>query len=495
MRPSPSRYDAIVIGTGIGGSAAAALLAAGGLRVLILEKNPRIGGSCSYYEKHGFHIDMGTHMFSRGDRGPLGTVQRLAGVQKRIRFVQPRDLVLARGPGIDLTFPRDPHRWPAALLRAAYQARIRPWDVPPILRFFSAVMRMRPHEIDALNDTPMMEFVLRYTDDPRLVVAFGFLLGLYFVLPLDQVSAGEGIWCFQHMVKNNRLSYPIGGAVTVPQTFIDSARARGAALLTHCPVQRIVVNGHGRVREVVTRDGRSYRAPVVVSTSSLRSTVLSLVGEKHFPTAFVGRVKDIKGSSIAVQAKIGLDRQVLKAGCLVGGWSEEITIHSVKVDDVQRMYGLVQSGRIPAATPIYAPIPTNFDASLGPKGKQLITACAVAPTTDVALKDDPKAWTSNMIETLKRMVPEIVPHIEWVQTFSVRFIEKWIGKQFGPAISTGQVVGQVGAHRPPVRTPVQGLYVCGDGAGGRGVGTELAAQSAIECARAIQQDWHNGLLG
>ncbi|MBI2060824.1 MAG: NAD(P)/FAD-dependent oxidoreductase [Nitrospirae bacterium] len=494
MRNSPSKYDAIVIGTGLGGCAVGSALAAAGLRVLILEKNPRIGGSCSYYEKRGFHIDIGTHLFSRGHRGPLGEAQRRAGVKKRVRFVQTREMVLARGPGLDLTFPRDPHRWPAALLRAAYQVRLKPWEVPPIVRFFTAVMRLRPHEIEALDDVPMMDFVLRYTRDPRLVAAFGFLLGLYFVLPLEEVSAGEGIWCFQRMVWDNRLSYPIGGSVAVPRALLEAARGHGAEVVTHCGVERIRLNSHGRVTGVVARDGRDFCAPIVISTSSLRTSVLGLAGEKHFPREYVRRVKEIRGSSIAVQAKIILDRPVLKAGCLIGGWSDEMTIRTMKVDDLKRVYGQVQKGQLPAATPIYAPIPTNFDPQLGPKGKQLITACAVAPTTDVTLENGPKEWTANMVETIKAMAPEIVPHIEWVQTFDVRFIERWIGKQYGPAISTGQRVGQVGKRRPPVRTPIRGLYFCGDGAGGRGIGTELAAQSGLECADAVIQDRLNGLL-
>jgi len=83
-RGNLSPYDVIVIGTGIGGSAAAGLLARAGLRVLALEKNPRLGGSCSFYEKRGFHVDWGTHMFSRGHRGPLGAVQR------RLAIVRPK---------------------------------------------------------------------------------------------------------------------------------------------------------------------------------------------------------------------------------------------------------------------------------------------------------------------------------------------------------------------------------------------------------------------
>ena len=50
MAPSP---DAIVIGTGIGGSAVAALLASHGKTVTVLERNPFVGGRCSSYEKEG----------------------------------------------------------------------------------------------------------------------------------------------------------------------------------------------------------------------------------------------------------------------------------------------------------------------------------------------------------------------------------------------------------------------------------------------------------
>ena len=73
-------------------------------------------------------------------------------------------------------------------------------------------------------------------------------------------------------------------------------------------------------------------------------------------------------------------------------------------------------------------------------------------------------------------------------------IEKWIGKEFGPAVSTGQTPDQVGRKRPPVYTPVRGLYLAGCNAGARGVGTELAATSAMECVDRILADLGRDIL-
>ena len=129
---SPSRYDTIVIGSGMGGTSAAALLAKAGLRTLLLEKNPRLGGSCSYYEKRGFHIDYGTHMFSRGWKGPLGAVQRRLGIprERRVRFVRTRDIAVLRGAR-SASGPGTPTGWcmarPTRCPGCSWIAMVTPW--------------------------------------------------------------------------------------------------------------------------------------------------------------------------------------------------------------------------------------------------------------------------------------------------------------------------------------------------------------------------------
>jgi len=54
-----AHVDALVVGAGIGGLAAAIRLAAAGRTVRVLEKNPHPGGKCDFLQKDGFHFDLG----------------------------------------------------------------------------------------------------------------------------------------------------------------------------------------------------------------------------------------------------------------------------------------------------------------------------------------------------------------------------------------------------------------------------------------------------
>ena len=484
---------AVVIGSGIGGSAATLLLAHAGIPVTLVEKNRRLGGSCSGYEKKGFKIDIGTHMFTRGDRGPLGGVLRHVGRAGEIDFVRTRDISEIRFPARDgrgltcIPVPADVHRMPRFCLELARALEL-PWrEAVRAARLFAHVLTMTDEEVDAWNDRTIEDFVQRFTSHAPTLGVFGFLLGLYFILPYWEVSAGEALWCFRRMARDNALSYPRGGSIAIPSTYVRLARELGAEVRIGTGARRILVE-RGRVRGVELSDGTVLPANVVVSTSSLRTTVLGLVGPEHFPQAYVDRVHTLRGSFIAVQAKIALDRPLVSAGSIVGGVGESVDLFGVSTSDIKGMFTSLQRGEVPPVVPFYCPVPSNFDSSMAPPGQQLLTVCAVAPTSDVPLRDGARVWQDAMMRTIERVVPGLAEHAIFVDRFSVAFIEKWIGKEFGPAVSTAQTPDQVGARRPPVWTPLRGLYLAGCNAGARGVGTELAAASAMECVDRILVD-------
>jgi phytoene dehydrogenase-like protein len=491
---------AVVVGSGIGGSAATLLLADAGIPVTLVEKNRRLGGSCSGYEKQGFHVDIGTHMFCRGNKGPLGDVLRRAGEDGAIDFVRTRDIAELRffQPNDPhrvqaVAVPADLHRMPRFAVELALALDLSVTEAIRAARLFTHILTMSDEEVERWDDKTIEDFVTPFTDHAPTLAVFGFLLGLYFILPYWEVSAGEALYCFRKMARDNALSYPKGGSIAIPETYARLAQKRGAEVRTGTGVKRIVVRD-GRVSGVELADGTLLPADIVVSTSSLRTTVTSLVGREHFPTAYVDRALAIKGSYIAVQAKIGLRKKLVEAGCLVGGVGDDIDLSSVGADDMKKMFQHLVRGEVPPIVPFYCPVPSNFDPGLAPPGHQLLTVCAVAPTSDVPLTSPPSAWEEAMLEAIRRVVPGLDEHAVFIDTFGVEFIEKWIGKEFGPAVSTGQTPDQVGRKRPPVYTPVRGLYLAGCNAGARGVGTELAATSAMECVDRILADLGRRIL-
>jgi prolycopene isomerase len=490
---------AVVVGSGIGGTAATLLLARAGIPTTLLEKNRRIGGSCSGYDKQGFHVDIGTHMFCRGPKGPLGDVLRRVGEDGAIDFRRVRDIAELRfpsRPGMNVAsafgvaripVPSQLRRMPRFAFDLARAANLTVPEAVRAGRLFAHILTMSDREIAEWDHRTVEDFLVEYVDHAPTIGLFGFLLGLYFILPYWEVSAGEALWAFQRMARDNWLSYPRGGSIAIPATYTRIAEELGAEVRTGVGVKRIKIEG-GRVRGVELSDGTLVPATIVISTSSLRTTVTRLVGESHFPDAYVDRAKKIRGSYIAVQAKIALKTKLVDAGAIVGGVGEEIDLFQVTTGDMKEMFAAVTRGEIPPVVPFYCPVPTNFDDTLAPPGCQLLTVCAVAPTSDVALKDPGPAWEEAMLRTIRRVVPRLDENMIFCDRFSVDFIEKWIGKDFGPAVSTGQTPDQVGSRRPPVYTPVRGLYLAGCNAGARGVGTELAAASAMECVDRILAD-------
>lgn len=72
-----SEYDVIVIGSGIGGLVTATQLAAKGVKVLVLERYLIPGGSAGYFEREGYHFDVGASMiFGFGSQGTTNLLTR-----------------------------------------------------------------------------------------------------------------------------------------------------------------------------------------------------------------------------------------------------------------------------------------------------------------------------------------------------------------------------------------------------------------------------------
>jgi prolycopene isomerase len=480
-RGQRSRYDAIVIGSGIGGAVVAGTLARQGESVLVLEKNDALGGILASYTRDGFKLDVGSHLISRGENGPIGMALRRLGLSSP-RFITHRIPVRSRGM-FELAAPEKRRQLPAYALEAAQKLGLSASEMAGLARMLFQVFTLTEHELVAWDRRTLDEFIRRHTQHPGAYFLFSFLASIFFVLPPWQVSAGESIRCLRSVIADYSLSYVEGGMDSIIHAFLGLVAPANGDVVTNRRVRSI--RSRGDELTVATEDGSEYRSQAVVCNMAPRDA-LGLLDGIELPSEYVARVRSIRGSGNAHQIKLGLRRPLVDEGCLIAGVSlGGYTMDDLSLELMQRTVSCIEHGRISDPMAIYAPVPTNYDASLGPKGSQLIVASIYGPVCEDPA-DVPERWRERILDAFAEIIPGLRDELEFVEFNAVPELGGWMGKSNNAAISNGQFPGQVGRDRFPVVTPVPGLYLAGDGAGGRGIGTELATMSGLEAVHAIR---------
>ncbi len=146
------RFDAIVIGSGLGGLIAGALYARSGRRVLVLERNETFGGAATVFKHGALTIEAAFHEMDGLDQDDpkLPTLQSL-GLDRDLEFVDVGDLYEVRGPLIDPPFVL-PHGIDVALSAAV--ARF-PHQGPALREYFERMSVARA----------ALTFAARHQDD------------------------------------------------------------------------------------------------------------------------------------------------------------------------------------------------------------------------------------------------------------------------------------------------------------------------------------------
>jgi prolycopene isomerase len=480
----------IVIGSGVGGSSAAGILAARGRRVLVIEKNAALGGILASYVRDGFKIDRGSHLVSRGAKGPLGLVLRTAGLTGP-RFLTHR--IPVRSAGIfQIAAPEHRSQLPRCALQAARLLGLGTSDTFDLGALLLHVFTLTEMEIRRWDGRTLDELIREHTEHPAAYFLFSFLASIFYVLPPWQVSAGEAIRGLRSVLSAYNLSYVEGGMDSYIHTLLQRVPMAGGEVVVGKAVTAIQPGSN--VHRVFTDDGRDYEAPVVICNLAPRP-FLSLLDPQAVPADYAARLKAIRGSGNAFQVKLALRRPLVHEGSIIGGVSlEGLTLADLSHDLMQRTVSAIEGGRLPDPLAVYAPVPTNYDPSLAPPGAQLIVASIYGP-----VRPDPResaeTRTDRIVRALEQLIPGLREELLFMEHADIASVGDWMGRPDNAAISNGQFPDQVGRRRLPVVTPFPGLYLCGDSAGGRGIGMELAATSALEVIGAVSRMRRSGQSG
>jgi all-trans-retinol 13,14-reductase len=292
------RWDAIVIGSGVGGLAAAALLSQHARkRVLVLERHYVAGGYTHTFKRAGYEWDVGLHYIGQ-------TLDPDSRVRKAFDYLTDSQLMWNQMPdaydriivgeqsydfvsGVERFrermkgyFPKDVSaidRYIAAVQSAAKGSNLYFAEkvIPAFLAHLAGGMLRAPFMRWAKQTTA--EVLDRLTDNQELK---GVLTGQWgdYGLPPKQSSFGIHALIANHYFAG--AAYPVGGASRIAETIAPVITQTGGQIVVNAQVNNIVLEG-GRAIGIRMEDGRELLADSVISDAGVANTFGRLLPRDH----------------------------------------------------------------------------------------------------------------------------------------------------------------------------------------------------------------------
>jgi len=501
---SRDAYDAIVVGSGIGGLAVAALLARAGRDVLVVERHDRVGGYAHSFRRGRYLFDAAVHLV--GGCAPVpyeggGLLDRLisgVGVEGQCDFARVDPFYSVGFPdaafdvpsGLDEfvrahadVFPEESKglkQFAQECLNIRQEVRraselATPFSVVANPGRFSTLLRYRRatlgHVLDAHLDSPRAKALVGalwpYLGLPPSRVSF-----LYYATMLMSYVADGAFYCrgsFQ------RFAEALAGAV------VD----RGGEVLLRSAVRRIVVEA-GCARGVVLENGQQVSAPLVFSNADALQTAEELVGAEALPAGYLAALRALEPSHSAFVVY------------LAGRFGEGVLPRSHETFLYTDWDHDAAYARTLAADPSWlsVTVPSHVDAAAAPPGEDVVTLTTLAPRCPATpWRDEKQPMMERMLVLAERSLPGLRDSAAFVEGGSPRTMERYTRNCGGAIYGWALTPRQVGPGRSGIETPVNGLRLVGHWAqpGGGVYGVVSSAVQAARLALGLESEdelWH-----
>ena len=261
--------NVVVIGTGPGGSAIAALLANDGAKPVVLERNAFVGGKAGSIDVKGSKVEVGLHLSARGPNGELNHLAKKVNVD--VKWANYHNFFTIGYKGKSVTLPPN-FGSPKHLVRLLRIIKPSVFGIPGAIKFFLLLNSIRAEEdLGPYYGMSALELIRKYTSDEDIVSILSlFCMWAHADFPED-VAASSFLWAASHWIRDGSTSYPVGGFGRLFDSYLDVCRQQGGSVRLEEGVEKIVIENN-RVVGVETKNG-FIPADIVVSNAGVKMTV------------------------------------------------------------------------------------------------------------------------------------------------------------------------------------------------------------------------------
>jgi all-trans-retinol 13,14-reductase len=505
-----NQFDAIIVGSGLGGLSCAAAFARQGFKVLVLEQHDKPGGyATSFVRPGGFEFDVSLHSTTVGQRS--GIYNLIPGLPEisEVEFVPHPTLYRAIFPEHDIRVPQRNVSAYIDLLTMTFPNEKE--GIRGLFDELNAMMKEFGRISAARGSVDMSRFpvdfpnIARYSTctwgqivdakirDPKAKAVVASLWAYYGLPPSKLASIFYAMPTMSYLTDGGY--YPRGRSQTISNALVKFIEARQGKVQLRTHVDSILVKD-GAAYGVKTAEGQEHFAKVVISNANAYDTFHALVSADEHLKDYLARLDGFSVSLSSFQVFLGLKRDLV----------HELGIHDTEIfyfPNYDLEAGYQDSVNADFNNPGFCvTLYDNLYPGYSPKGKNTINLLTLQGydhwkkfQTDYR-KGNKEAYRlekermSNLLiqraETV--LLPGLSNAIEVKEIGTPLTNARYTGNYRGAIYGWDQTLDNSQPRRLPHVTPIKNLYLSGAWTSpGHGYGGVIG--SGLECFGEIMKTW------